>query len=62
LQAASAHHNYCGSGDGGCIIPFQYTVVAEQMESKCILSISYFLRLIQILDYLGYTCTAQYGK
>ena len=27
-QTASAHHNYCRSGDGGCINSLEYTIVA----------------------------------
>ena len=61
-QTASAHRNYCGSGDGGCINPLEYTIVAQQMESKGIVSISYFLRFIQILGYFGDTCTPKYSK
>ena len=62
MQTASVHRNYCGSGDGGCINPLQYTVVAQQMESKGVVSISNFLKSIQILGYLGNTCTPQYSK
>ena len=38
--------NYCGSGDGGCINRLQYTVVAQHMEGKGIVSVLYFLRFI----------------
>jgi len=62
LQTPSAHHNYCGSGDGSCINALQYTVVAQQTESKGIVSVSNFLKFIQILGYLGNTCTPQYSK
>ena len=62
LQTASVHSNQCGSGDGGCINPLQCTVVAQQMESEGIVSVSNFLMFIQILGYFGITCTAQYSK
>jgi hypothetical protein len=48
-QTPSAHCNYCGSGDGGCINPLQYTVVVQQMESKGTVPISNLLRFVQIL-------------
>jgi hypothetical protein len=54
LQSDSAHRNYCGSGDGGCINPLEYTIVAQQLESKGRVSIC-FLRFIQFLGYLGNT-------
>ena len=37
MQTASAHRNYCGSGDGE-YNPLQHTVVAQQLESKGIVS------------------------
>jgi hypothetical protein len=40
----------------------QYTVVAQQMESKGLVSVSYFLRFMQAVGYLGNTCTPQYSK
>jgi hypothetical protein len=46
----------------GFINLLQYTVVAQQMESKGIVSISNFLWFIQTLGYLGNTCTPQYSK
>jgi hypothetical protein len=46
----------------GFINPLQYTVVAQQMESKGRVSIPNFLRFIQILRYLGNTCTPQYSR
>jgi hypothetical protein len=49
LHTASVHHNYCGSGDGCCITALQYTVVAQQMNRKGRVSISNFLRFLQIL-------------
>ena len=61
-QTASAHCNYGGSDDGGCINPLEYTIVAQQMESEGIVSISYFFRFIQILGYFGDTCTPKYSK
>jgi hypothetical protein len=38
-QTASVHHNYCGSGYGGFVIPLEYTSVEQQMESKGVGSI-----------------------
>jgi hypothetical protein len=52
-EVALAIRNYCGSGDGGCINVVQYTVVAQQMERKGTVSISNFLRFIQIPGYLA---------
>jgi hypothetical protein len=46
----------------GFINPLQYTIVAQQMESKGIGSISNFLQFIQILGYVANTCTPQYSK
>ena len=45
----TAYCNYCGSGDGGCINHSQYTTVAQPLESKDVVSVSCFLRFIQIL-------------
>ena len=39
LQTASVHRIQCGSGDGGYINPLQYTIVAQHLESKSIVSI-----------------------
>jgi len=42
--------------------PLQYSIVAQQMESEDIVSISNFFRFMQILGYFGNTCMPQYSK
>jgi hypothetical protein len=61
-QTAYAHHNYSGSVDGDFINRLEYAIVAQQLESKGTVLVSYFLRFIQILVYPGNTCTTKYSK